>query len=315
MQIGAAIGAAVGRALSITERERRLLLVAGTAAGLAAMFGTPFGAALLATEVLYENDFESEALIPALLASVVSYSVFLTVFPGSGHLFGHALRYPFRPAHLPLYGLLAIVLAVGGRLFVGILATARRLFGRIRNRAVRPAVGGLALGSVAVLWLAYGNPLLGLHGVDVGALGSGAGVAQEAILSASFLPRGWIGVGFLAFFAVFKMITTSLTLGSGGSGGDFGPSIAIGALLGGAFGRAAAIVVGGDVDPGAFALVGMSAFYGGLANTPVSALMLVCEMTGTYDLLVPAMLTNVLGFVLMRRASLYHAQRPSRASR
>ncbi len=313
MQVGASIAAAVGRLVPITARERRLLLVAGTAAGLAAMFGTPLGAALLATEVLYEHDFESEALIPALLASVVAYSVFLKVFPGSGHLFAHAPRYPFRPAHLPYYALLAIVLAIGGRLFVAILSLARRLFLAVRSRVLRPALGGLALGLLAVGWLAFGNPRLGLSGIDVGALGSGAGVAQEAILSASLLPEGWAGVAFFGGFAVFKMITTSLTLGSGGSGGDFGPSLAIGALLGGAFGRAVSLLVGGDLDPGAFALVAMGAFYGGLANTPVSALVLVCEMTGTYDLLVPAMLTNVLGFVLMRRANLYHTQLPSRS--
>src|SRR5262249_32658840 len=87
MQIGAAVGSLVARALKLTVRERRLLLVAGTAGGMAAIFRTPLGAALLAVEALYRDDFEADALIPAILASVTSYSIFVTVFPETGHLF------------------------------------------------------------------------------------------------------------------------------------------------------------------------------------------------------------------------------------
>ena len=313
MQVGAAIASWLGTRFSLSPRERRLLLVAGTAAGLAAMFGTPLGAALLATEVLYQDDFEPEALIPAVLASAVAYSVFLAVFPGTGHLFGHAARYPFRPADLPYYAMLALFLGVSGRVFVRLLEASRKAFARVPWPTLRPALGGLALGVLAATWLALGRNRLGLRGVDVGALGAGYGAVQAAILDADFLPSGWAGVGFFASFALLKMLTTSLTLGSGGSGGDFGPSLVIGGLLGGAFGRAVVLVSGSPADPGAFALVGMGAFYGGLANAPVSAVVLVCEMTGTYDLLVPLMLASVLGHVAMKRANLYHAQPASRA--
>ena len=102
MQIGAALGALVGRLLPTSRTERRILLVAGVAAGISAVFRTPLGAALLATEVLYRDDFEADALVPAILASVVSYSVVISVF-GETTLFAARRRYPFRPVHLPLY--------------------------------------------------------------------------------------------------------------------------------------------------------------------------------------------------------------------
>lgn len=305
MQVGASLALMLSRRLHLSSRERRMLLVSGTAAGLAAMFGTPLGAALLATEVLYRDDFESDALVPAVLASVTSYSVFLALVPSHGHLFAHAARYAVAPIHLFLYAGLAFVLSAFGRAFVRLVAASRRVFARVGSPLVRPALGGLALGTVAVVWLAFGNPRLGLHGLDVGALGPGYGLAQAAIVGAPFVPSGLWGVALFAGFAILKMITTSLTLGSGGSGGDFGPSVAIGGLIGGAYGRAMQLFVDPSLDPGAFALVGMGAFYGGLANVPVSAVVLVCEMSGTYDLLVPLMLTNVLAFVLLRRDHLY----------
>src|ERR1700677_397466 len=96
MQMGGAIGSLVGQMLRVTDRERRILLVAGTAAGMAAVFRTPLGAALLAVEILHRDDFESDAIVPSVLASVVAYSVFIAFF-GEATLFGHLHHYPFIP--------------------------------------------------------------------------------------------------------------------------------------------------------------------------------------------------------------------------
>ena len=100
MQMGGALGSWVGLTLKVSARERRILMLAGVAAGMAAVFRTPLGAALLAAEVLYRDDFEAEALVPAVLASVISYSVVISIF-GESILFAHATRYPFVPKHLP----------------------------------------------------------------------------------------------------------------------------------------------------------------------------------------------------------------------
>src|SRR4051812_50043291 len=117
----------------------------------------------------------------------------------------------------------------------------------------------------------------------------------------------------LAALAVAKGLAASMTLGTGGSAGDFAPALAIGGLFGGAFGRAAQLISGDPrIDPGAFALVAMGTFYGGIAHTPLSSLVLVCELAGSYDLLVPLMLAEGIAFVALRKKTLYHAQLPSR---
>ena len=113
----------------------------------------------------------------------------------------------------------------------------------------------------------------------------------------------------LAALSLAKLVAASLTIGSGGSAGDFAPSLAMGGLLGGAFGHACQLMLGDPrIDPGAFALVGMGAFYGGVAHVPLAALVLVCEMAGNYDLLVPLMLALGISCVALRRHSLYDAQ-------
>jgi chloride channel protein, CIC family len=289
MQMGGAIGALVARSLRVSGRERRILLVAGVAAGISAVFRTPLGAALLASEILYRDDFESDALIPALLASVVSYSVFISVY-GESTLFAHAPAYPFVPAHLPLYALLALFVAIVATAFLKVLRTVQGLAKRLTIRPwLKPAVGGLALGVLVTPIVTYLGPLVGAPGQGFGIFGGGYGAAQLAITGASWLPAGWSGVQFLLLLCAVKLVASSLTIGSGGSAGDFAPCLALGALSGGAFGRAVALLMDDPrIDPGAFALVGM----------------------GT--LLVPLMLAGGIAFVALRKQSLYPAQVPTR---
>lgn len=309
MQIGAALGSTVGRYLNVSQRERRVLMVAGVAAGISAVFRTPLGAALIAIEMLYRDDFEAEALIPAVLASVIAYSVSITVF-GQATLFGYLKPYAFQPEHIPLFVGLAIVIAGAASLFVGAIRATQRVASRLPVAEwARPAVGGLALGLFAVLAIHYIGPLFGRSDQGIGVLGGGYGAAQVAISGAEWLPSGWTAVEVLVVLAVAKIIATSITIGSGGSAGDFAPSLAIGATLGGAFGMAARLLLDDpSIEPGAFALVGMGAFYGGIANTPLASVILVCEMAGSYDLLVPLMLALAVAFVALRRVSLYPAQ-------
>jgi CIC family chloride channel protein len=309
MQLGAALGSTVGRYLKVSERERRVLMVAGIAAGISAVFRTPLGAALLAIEMLYRDDFEAEALIPAVLASVIAYSVSITVF-GESTMFGHLIPYTFRPQHIPLFILLAIIVSLAASLFVGSLRAAHRFAKKLPVAEwLRPAVGGLALGIFVVLSIHFLAPFIGRGDRGVGILGGGYGIAQAAITGADWLPPGWQAVEVLVLLAIAKILATSLTIGSGGSAGDFAPALAIGATLGGAFGLAAQLILDDPtIQPGAFALVGMGAFYGGIANTPLAAVVLICEMAGSYELLVPLMLALGVAFVALRRVQLYPAQ-------
>jgi CIC family chloride channel protein len=313
MQIGGALGSLVGKALGVTTQERRILMVAGVAAGIAAVFRTPLGAALLAVEVLYRDDFESDALIPAVLASVTAYSVVISIF-GESTLFAIPGRYPFVIKHLWLYGLLAVLVSVLAALFLTSLRTVQHVSARLTiPEWAKPGLGGLAVGVFCVPIIVFVGWRLAQPGQGVGLLGGGYGAVQIAVTGISWLPGGWSGAGLLLFLCMAKIVASSLTIGSGGSAGDFAPALVIGGLFGGAFGRAAQLVLGDPrIDPGAFALVAMGTFYGGVSHTPLSSLVLVCELAGSYDLLVPLMLAEGIAFIALRKKSLYHAQLATR---
>lgn len=313
MHIGAAIGAAIGRLLPTSRSERRVLLVAGIAAGISAVFRTPLGAALLATETLYRDDFEADALVPSIFASVVSYSVVIALF-GETTLFGSLPRFPFTPRHLPLYAVLALAIAVFAVAFARSLHAVRRWTARLPVPVwARPAIGGLAMGAVGtalVLWMR------GHHGAAASGFavfGGGYGVLQVAISGASWMEPGASAMLLLTVLAVAKIAASAMTIGSGAAAGDFAPSLVIGGLVGAAFGEAArGALADATIQPAAFALVGMGTFYGGLAHAPLSALVLVAELAGSYDLLVPMMLAIGITYVAVRKHTLYPAQVASR---
>jgi CIC family chloride channel protein len=312
MFIGGALGVFVGGLMRVGARERRLLLVAGAAAGISAVFRTPLGAALLAVEVLYRDGFESDALVPSILASVVSYSVVISLF-GESTLFGQLPRFPFIPAHLPLYALLALCVSVVAVALVRCLAWVR---GTVGDMPVpdwsKPALGALALGALVTPVILIVSERIEQPGQGLGLLGGGYGAVQLAISGAAWLPAGAEAVELLLLLCLAKIAAAALTIGSGGSAGDFAPSLAVGGLFGGAFGGACQLLLDDPrIHPGAFALVGMGTLYGGISHAPLSALVLVCEMAGSYDLLVPLMLAEGIAFVALRRTSLYPAQVPT----
>ncbi len=313
MQIGGALGSLCGRLLGVDVAERRILMVSGVAAGIAAVFRTPLGAALLAVEVLYRDDFESDALIPAVLASVTAYSVVISIF-GESTLFAHPGRFPFVIQHLWLYGVLALLVCALAVAFLSALRGVQRITsGLTIPMWARPALGGLAMGVFCVPIVVFIGWRLAQPGQGLGLFGGGYGAVQVAITGAGWLPGGWSGAALLLFLCLAKLVASSLTIGSGGSAGDFAPVLVIGGLFGGAFGRVAQLLIHDPrIDPGAFALVAMGTLYGGISHTPLSSLVLVCELAGSYDLLVPLMLTEGIAFVALRRRALYHAQVKSR---
>jgi CIC family chloride channel protein len=314
MQIGAALGALAGRLLPTSRTERRVLLVAGIAAGISAVFRTPLGAALLATEVLYRDDFEAEALVPAILASVVSYSVVIAAF-GETTLFSVSTRFPFRPVQLPLYALLALAVSLAGWAFVRALGLVRRAASRLPGPAwARPAAGGVVVGLLGTGVALLLERTLGPQARAFGVFGGGYGVVQAALDGPAWLGTGLATALLLGGLAAAKIAASALTIGSGSAAGDFAPSLVIGALVGCAFGHGALVLAGaGAPSPTAFALVGMGTLYGGVAHAPLSAVVLVSELAGSYDLLVPMMLTVGIAYVALRRWSVYPAQPGGRA--
>ena len=191
MQIGGALGSVVARVLRVSARERRILLVAGVAAGISAVFRTPVGAALLAVEILYRDGFESDALVPSVLASVVAYSVVISIF-GESTLLTHAPRFEFVPWHLPFYALLALLVAGLAAVFVAVLWRSKRLFAALPVPVwLRPALGGLVLGALCTPIIMVVGAQVGTTGQGLGILGGGYGAIQTAISGR----RGFLRVG------------------------------------------------------------------------------------------------------------------------
>ena len=299
--VSGAIGQVVARVLRLPEREGRLMLLAGAAGGVGAIFRTPLGAALFVIEVLYRDDTEVEGFVPAVMSSVMAYSTF-TVLLGGGRIFAVPEIHAFQPGQIPLYVLMAIGCAIMGVICIGVLGRAQRsLFQKLRLPApCIPALGGLGVGLLALV-----TPL---------ALGAGYGFVQVVIRDAQdVIPKGWPGVAFLLGIAVLKIITTTLSVGSSGAGGIFGPSVVIGGLTGGAFGHLFHFLMPGLVPhPSAFVIVGMACYVGGVDRAPVSTLVMATEMTGSYELLVPLMLAEAITFVVLQPWTVFPAQVPSR---
>jgi CIC family chloride channel protein len=293
-QIGSGFGSTVASLLKLETHERRILVLAGAAGGIGAIFQAPLGAALFAPEVLYrETEFEYEAILPCIVSSITSYAVYTQLYKRGALFFPGPVGFSL-PGELLPYALFGVVCALTGFLYVRVFYGSRdRFFRPLRiHKMLKPAVGGLMLGTIA-----YAFPQVS---------DGGYGWVQMA-LEGKML---WWAMLLLAFL---KILGTSCTIGSGGSGGVFGPSVYIGAMLGGAFGFLGhQIAPEWVVNPGAFVLVGIGGFFAGVAKTPVSSIIMACEMSASYTLLVPLMLVSSTSYLLLRNVNLYEKQQTSR---
>jgi chloride channel protein, CIC family len=309
-QIGAGFGSFLATRLKLPTRDRRIMLVAGIAAGIGAIFRAPLAGALFATEILYrEADIESDALVPAAISSIVGYSVFSLSLPAGKQfvpLFGNKLHYSLEsPAELLPLGLMALLLVVAGAVYIKTFYGVRDVFHRLPIwPSLRPAIGAALAGlSGVALYFMFGRDPQSLA-----VLSMGYGALQTALQDA-----GSMGIRLLLAIALVKIVTTALTIGSGGSGGVFGPSLVIGGCLGAATG-----VFFHDLWPGLvprpeiYTIVGMAGFFAGCAHAPISTIIMVSEMTGDYNLLLPTMWVSTLCFLLGRRWTLYEKQVSSR---
>lgn len=304
-QIGSGFGSYLARLLRLPPSERRILMLAGAAAGIGAIFRAPLGGALFAGEVLYSSTaFESAALLPCLASSIVAYSTFALFITPKPIFSLPALSFQGL-ADLPLYVGLTLICAAFGWLYVVVFYGMRdKLFNPIPiPRHFKPALGGLMLGALA---LKYPQVMTGGYGwVQWGAIG----MPPELTLSGeqSFVPH--MGIGLLFTLCVLKIVATSFTISSGGSGGVFGPSMLIGGMIGGFYGQLTDwLFPAAHINPAAYVLVGMGGFFAGVSKTPLTSIVIVSEMTGSYSLLVPLMLACGLNMAISRRWTIYEEQ-------
>jgi CIC family chloride channel protein len=303
-QISAGIGSIVADMLGLSEHERRLAIVTGIGAGVGAIFKAPLGGALLAAEVLYIRDFESEAIVSSFIASVIAYAIFCS-FEGFEPIFilGNIL---WTVHQIPFFILLGAACAAFGLLYIRAFHGLKRFFDAIFMRHglpgyLRPFAGVFLVGILVVI-LAQVSP--DAETLALAGLGTGYGFLQLALYSMLPLP-------VLILLPFFKIITTSLTIGSGGSGGLFGPGLVIGGSAGGALGTVLHLLLPALVPLQTipvFIVVGMIALFGAIANAPLAVMIMVVEMTGDFSLLVPAMGAVAVSHLLTGEESIFLEQ-------
>ncbi|MCX3062634.1 chloride channel protein [Streptomyces beihaiensis] len=280
VQIGAALGSTLGRLVKLTEDRMKLVVACGAAGGIAATFNAPLAGVFFAMELIL-GTFSAEAFGATVLASVTASVIGRAKFGNAAFL----TLPDFHVDHLVQYALFALLGVLAGALGVGFM----RVLYAIEDLCdwayrgpewLRPAAGGLLLGLVLLA-------LPEMYGV-------GYPVLQNAT-------EGKYAIGFLLLLVVGKMIATSLTIGIGGSGGVFAPGLFIGACFGAAFGAVVHDVMPGSGGAvGAYALVGMGAVFSGSARAPITAVVILFELTGEYSIILPMMLAIVLATVVSK---------------
>lgn len=268
VQIGSAIGSTIARAFRMSDRRRSTFVAAGAAAGVAAVFNAPLAGVFFALEVVLRS-FTARGFSTVVISAVTANAVWRVMVGDESILTAEVYRLE-EPIELLLYVALGVFAAVIAVIFVRVLYFIEDKFENLSVVSdLRPVIGAVGVG------------ILGAISIDL--LGSGLSGIDKAL-------AGEFTVKFILFLLVGKMIATALTLGSGGSGGIFSPSLFVGALLGSAYGELVNQIFPGLTAPvGAYAIVGMAAVFAAAAQAPMSAIFIVFEMTNDFGLIMPLM--------------------------
>jgi CIC family chloride channel protein len=295
--IGAGFGSAIADIFKLNTHDRRIALAIGIGAGIGTIFKAPLGGALISAEILYRRDFEFETLLPSFIASIIGYSIFSS-YSGWSHIFTISTQFTFiRPEELIGYAILGIVCGLFGMLYGRVFYWARNVFKSLKiPNYYKPAIGGLIVGGIGIFL-----PQI---------LGTGYGWLQFAIDgNMSVLP-----IGIMVAIIFGKIVATSLSISSGGSGGVFAPGLVIGGMVGGVTWTLLHSINGiVPVDPGAFVILGMMTLFGGIAKAPLAIMIMVSDMTGNYNLLIPSMISVVIAYFLTGESYIYEKQVKTRA--
>jgi len=288
VQIGAAWGSSLGQLLKLRDHHLKTLVACGAAAGIAATFNAPIGGALFAFEVILGN-FAMTNVSAIVISSVLSAAI--------GRIyFGNMASFPIPHYHVSgisilfLFAVLGIIGGLYGAAYAKVLLFFENLWDRVKTLPdwTKPALGGILIGAVG-----YFFPQV---------LGVGYPTVEKALLA-------HFGLSTLLILLVLKLLMTSITIASGGSGGVFAPGLYMGAMLGGAVGILFHLLFPHmDINVGVFAAVGMSTVFAGSAQAPITAMIMLFEMTGNYQLILPLMLATVIATTVstkINRESIY----------
>jgi CIC family chloride channel protein len=292
---GAAIGSAIGKAFHLDYKERTILLACGAAAGISAAFNSPIAGVLFAIEVLL-IDVGASAFIPLIIAAATG-ALISKIILKEGVLLSFTMQQPFNIANIPFYIVLGILAGFVSIYYARVFIKIESLIAELSKPWLRIAIGGLLL---AVLLIAF-PPLFGEGYESIKTL---AGLHLDDLVKNSiFFPllksEGSILI-FLCLVMLFKVFAAAITIGSGGNGGNFGPSLFVGAYLGFSFSRAVNLLGIGTIPENNFMLVAMAGILSGVFYAPLTGIFLIAEITGGYGLMIPLMIVSTISMTVAR---------------
>lgn len=293
---GAAIGSNVAQKTRLGFKRSTLLMGCGAAAAIAAIFKAPIAGLIFALEVLM-LDLTMASIIPLLIAAVTA-TLFSSIFLGEQVEFYFTLKDPFTFAHFPFYILLGIVAGGVSLYFTWMNARVESRIKKVEKPYRRVMIGGGILGLLIFLF----PPLFGEGYITMRSMLSGQpeNLLNDSIWGYFVDDSGLLFVGFLVMVLFFKAIATSLTTGSGGIGGVFAPSLFMGGITGFVFARIVNSFNLIKISEYNFALVGMAGLIAGVIHAPLTAIFLIAEITGGYELFVPLIITSSIAFITVR---------------
>jgi len=289
--IGAGCGSFIGRKLKLNHSEKRIAMVAGMGAGIGSIFKAPLGGALLACEILYLADFEIDALIPSLIASITSYTIFGSIAGWNPVYLVNSSYYISSASSLILYFILGTGCGLIGLLFIKSFYKTKNFFSKLKiPNYIKPAIGGLATGLIGIFF-----PQI---------LGTGEGWLQLVMIGNLKGP-----ILILLIFSLLKITATSFSVGSGGSGGTLFPSLVIGGTFGAfMFNIFKSVFPTIEINLIHFTIIGMISLFASIGKTPISIIIMISELTGSYLIIIPTIISIIPAYLITGKNTIYRSQ-------
>lgn len=293
---GSSIGSNYARVNKLSYKERTLLLAAGAAGGIAGAFNAPIAGVLFALEVILA-DISITAFIPLLIAAA-SGALISKIILGEGILLNFRLLQPFNYYNIPLYIILGLLAGFVSIYYVNVFNKTELFFLRIRSKRVKWLLGGLVL---ALLIGAFPS----LYGEGYESIKLLSEFRPEEVFKGSllspYLTSPWTIFIFILLTFLCKAFATGVTIGGGGNGGNFAPTLFVGAYLGFAFSMLLRLAGFSNIPVSNFTIVAMAGILTGVFHAPLTGIFLIAEITGGYELIIPLMLVSSISYIIVKR--------------